>query len=90
VEPQHQKQPSKSWCHADALKGFFPGGTVSTAAKPFSKPVDPRWRCFSARMIGKSQATVVPIYFDGQASRLFQVASHLHNSLRRGLLIKEF
>jgi len=51
--------------------------------------MDPRWRCFSARMIGKLQATVVPIYFDGPASRLFQVASHLHNCLRRGLLIKE-
>jgi len=32
----------------------------------------------------------VPIYFDGHTSRLFQVASHLHNTLRLGLLIKEF
>ncbi|MEX0287304.1 MAG: lysophospholipid acyltransferase family protein [Paracoccaceae bacterium] len=70
--------------------GVFPGGTVSTGAKPFSKPMDPGWRGFTARMIGKSNATVVPIFFDGQTSRLFQVASHLHNTLRMGLLIKEF
>ena len=70
--------------------GIFPGGTVSTSARPFSKPMDPSWRSFTARMIAKSDATVVPIYFDGQTSRLFQIASHLHYTLRMGLLIKEF
>nr|WP_321454838.1 lysophospholipid acyltransferase family protein [uncultured Cohaesibacter sp.] len=70
--------------------GIFPGGTVSTAAKPFSRPMDPNWRGFTARMIGKSEATVVPIFFDGHTSRLFQIASHMHYTLRMGLLIKEF
>ena len=70
--------------------GIFPGGTVSTAAKPFAKPMDPGWRNFTARMITKSGATVLPIYFDGHTSRLFQIASHTHYILRMGLLIKEF
>jgi len=70
--------------------GVFPGGTVSTGAKPFSQPLDPRWRSFTARMIAKSNATVVPIFFEGQTSRLFQIASHMHSTLRLGLLIKEF
>ena len=70
--------------------GVFPGGTVSTAGRPFGRPMDPAWRSFTARMIAKSNATVVPIYFDGHTSRLFQIASHLHSTLRRGLLIKEF
>lgn len=70
--------------------GIFPGGTVSTAVKPFSHPMDPGWRGFTARMVGKSQATVVPVFFDGHTSRLFQIASHLHSTLRMGLLIKEF
>ncbi len=70
--------------------GVFPGGTVSTAVTPFAKPMDPGWRGFTARMIAKSNATVVPIYFDGHTSRLFQLASHLHYTLRMGLLIKEF
>lgn len=52
--------------------GIFPGGTVSTAAKPFSHPMDPAWRSFTARLIAKSGATVVPIFFDGSNSRLFQ------------------
>lgn len=70
--------------------GIFPGGTVSTAAKPFSHPMDPGWRSFTARMVSKSNATVVPIFFEGHTSRLFQIASHLHYTLRMGLLIKEF
>ncbi|WP_108858702.1 lysophospholipid acyltransferase family protein [Ruegeria sp. Alg231-54] len=70
--------------------GIFPGGTVSTGLKPFSHPMDPGWRGFTARMVAKSEAAVVPVFFDGHTSRLFQIASHLHNTLRMGLLIKEF
>ena len=70
--------------------GIFPGGTVSTGAKPFARPMDPGWRGFTARMVAKSEATVVPLYFDGHTSRLFQIASHMHSTLRLGLLIKEF
>jgi putative hemolysin len=70
--------------------GIFPGGTVSTAVTPFGQAMDPGWRSFTARMIAKSGATVVPIYFHGTNSRLFQVASHLHATLRMALLIKEF
>ena len=70
--------------------GIFPGGTVSTALKPFAQPLDPAWRSFTARMISKSDAQVVPIYFMGANSRLWQVASHIHATLRMALLIKEF
>lgn len=70
--------------------GIFPGGTVSTSARIFSHPMDPGWRGFTARMVGKSNATVVPVFFDGHTSRMFQIASHLHSNLRVGLLIKEF
>ncbi|MBI1217563.1 MAG: acyltransferase [Rhodobacteraceae bacterium] len=70
--------------------GVFPGGTVSTAARPFGHPMDPGWRNFTAKMIAKSNATVVPVFFEGHNSRLFQLVSHLHPTLRMALLIKEF
>ncbi|SFK57955.1 lysophospholipid acyltransferase family protein [Shimia haliotis] len=70
--------------------GIFPGGTVSTAARPFGMPMDPGWRGFTARMVAKSEAAVVPVFFDGHTSRLFQIASHLHMTLRMGFLIREF
>jgi putative hemolysin len=70
--------------------GIFPGGTVSTAARPFGPPLDPVWRTFTARLVAKGGATVVPLFFHGHNSRLFQVASHAHATLRLGMLIREF
>ncbi|MEM6729664.1 MAG: lysophospholipid acyltransferase family protein [Pseudomonadota bacterium] len=79
-----------AFLEAGGAIGIFPGGTVSTAVKPFGRPMDPSWRSFTAKMVARSGAHVVPIFFDGQNSRLFQVASHLHFTLRMALLIKEF
>lgn len=84
------RKTALDYLESNGAIGIFPGGTVSTAVTPFAQPMDPGWRGFTARMIAKSNATVVPVYFDGHTSRLFQIASHLHNTLRMGLLIKEF
>ena len=70
--------------------GIFPGGTVSTSLGLFSYPMDPTWRNFTAKMIAKSGATVLPVFFDGHNSGLFQLASRLHSNLRLGLLVSEF
>lgn len=78
------------YLNAGGAIGIFPGGTVSTAARPFGRPMDPGWRNFTAKMVAKSGATVVPVFFTGHNSRLFQLASHLHMTLRLALLIKEF
>ena len=70
--------------------GVFPGGTVATATTPFGLPLDPVWRGFTARLVTRACATVVPVYFDGHNSRLFQLVSHLSYTLRMALLIREF
>ncbi len=70
--------------------GIFPGGTVSMPLKPFGRPMDPSWRRFTAKLITKSGAQVVPVFFDGHNSRMFQIASHIHYTLRMALLINQF
>lgn len=75
---------------AGGAMGVFPGGTVSTAARPFDRPMDPGWRTFTAKMIVRSGAVVVPVFFEGANSRVFQLASHLHSTLRLGMLLREF
>jgi putative hemolysin len=70
--------------------GIFPGGTVSTSSKLFNRAMDPAWKTFTAKMIQRSRATVVPVFFEGQNSRLFQIASHINQTLRVALLINEF
>ncbi len=86
----------KSRAEAKALleKGgvliIFPGGTVSTTPSVLSrKAKDPEWKTFTARMIVQGKAPVVPVFFGGQNSRLFQIASHVSMTLRLSLLFKE-
>jgi putative hemolysin len=70
--------------------GIFPSGAVSTAAAPFGKATDSIWKTFTAKMITRSKAQVVPVFFNGTNSRLFQIASHLNQTLRTALFISEF
>jgi putative hemolysin len=69
----------------------FPAGGVSTAPDKLGrKPaVDSPWQPFTAQLIQRSKATVVPIFFGGQNSRLFQIASHVSVTLRLSLIFKE-
>jgi putative hemolysin len=78
------------YLRAGGAVGVFPAGAVSTAPTPLGHPVDAPWGAFTARLIARSGATVVPVFFEGRTSRLFQVASHLHQTLRMGMLLREF
>jgi putative hemolysin len=69
----------------------FPAGAISTAPDKLGlKPaVDGRWQPFVSQLIQRSKAIVVPIWFGGQNSRLFQIASHLSLTLRVSLIFHE-
>ncbi len=69
----------------------FPAGAVSTAPDRLGlqPAVDGRWQPFVAQLLQRSKATVVPIWFGGQNSRLFQIASHLSLTLRLSLIFHE-
>lgn len=68
---------------------IFPSGGVATAPKFWKKAVDLEWKQFVVKLIKKSEATVVPIYFHGQNSRLFQIVSQFSMDLRLALLLNE-
>jgi putative hemolysin len=69
----------------------FPAGAISTAPDKLGlKPaVDGRWQPFVSQLVQRSKAPVVPIWFGGQNSRLFQIASHLSLTLRLSLIFHE-
>ncbi|MCB0643825.1 MAG: lysophospholipid acyltransferase family protein, partial [Phaeodactylibacter sp.] len=69
--------------------GIFPAGGVATAHKGSRKVEDLEWKLFVAKAVQMSGATVVPIFFHGQNSRLFQLASRINMNLRLGLLLNE-
>jgi putative hemolysin len=79
-----------SWLCNGGVLVVFPGGAVSTSQHPLARrAIDPEWKLFTAKAIKRAQATVVPIFFEGQNSRLFQVASHISLTLRLSLLLNE-
>ncbi|MEI9991256.1 MAG: lysophospholipid acyltransferase family protein [Rhizomicrobium sp.] len=68
----------------------FPAGGVSTTPTIWHKrAVDTEWKNLTARLIAQAKAAVAPVYFAGQNSRLFQLASHISMTLRLSLLFKE-
>ena len=67
----------------------FPAGRVSTARRAFGIATDSAWKPFTASLIMRSRATVVPIFFEGQNSRMFQIFGQFSETLREALLLKE-
>lgn len=68
---------------------LFPAGQVATSPGWFDKAVEGDWLPFTAKMVLKSQAKVVPIFFPGQNSRWFHLANKISITIRQGLLLHE-
>jgi putative hemolysin len=86
----NSRRQAQEWLKKGGAVGIFPGGGVSTSEQPHrGQAVDLAWAPFTAKMIRMSKATVVPIFFTGQNSRLFQLASHLSLTLRLSLVFRE-
>ena len=72
------------------LIGIFPSGGVSTTPKVWKKKAeDLEWKNFVVKMVRQTGASVLPVYFKGQNSVPFQIASHIHPNLRLALLLNE-
>jgi putative hemolysin len=69
---------------------IFPAGGVATAPKGIGKAVDLPWKTFVATLIQKSQANILPVFFEGQNSRMFHIVSQFSLTLRLSLLVREF
>ena len=68
----------------------FPAGGVATAPKGLGRAEDLPWKLFTAQLIEKSRATVIPVHFDGQNGWLFHLVSRFSMTLRLSLLVREF
>ena len=68
---------------------LFPSGVVASSDSWFGPVIEREWNVFTAKMIRKSGATVVPMRFPGQNSRAYQIANQVSPMLRQGLLLHE-
>ncbi|MEM9845859.1 MAG: lysophospholipid acyltransferase family protein [Pseudomonadota bacterium] len=67
----------------------FPSGVVASSDTMFGPVIEREWAVFTAQMIRRSSAQIVPIYFPGANSRVYQMANRVSPTLRQSLLLHE-
>ncbi|MCP4315268.1 MAG: acyltransferase [Hyphomicrobiales bacterium] len=84
------RRQALEWLMDGGVVAIFPGGGAATVISPFeSRAFDLKWVSYTASLVQRAHPTIVPIYFDGQNSRAFQIASHLSPTLRTSLYCHE-
>ena len=73
----------------DGVVIIFPSGTVAASETMFGPVVEREWNPFTAKMIQRSKADVLPIFFPGANSRWYQIANQISATMRQGLLLYE-
>ncbi|MBD0864722.1 MAG: lysophospholipid acyltransferase family protein [Rhodobacteraceae bacterium] len=68
---------------------LFPSGVVAHSETWFGPAVEAEWNVFTAKMIRRSGARVVPLRFQGANSRAYQIANRISPLIRQGLLLHE-
>ncbi|MGH1467008.1 MAG: lysophospholipid acyltransferase family protein [Cognatishimia sp.] len=73
----------------NGVVAVFPSGVISSSDTMFGPVIEREWNVFTAQLIRRSGARVVPIYFPGKNSRWYQIANRISATLRQGLLLHE-
>ncbi len=79
-----------SFLRNGGLLGVFPSGEVASLNVRTRRIEETEWNPNIARLIQKTGASVVPLYFNGHNSPLWQLASLINPKLRTTLLGREF
>ena len=78
------------WLQQGGMLAIFPSGEVSHWQMPAGQVADPVWNDTAVRLIRRSAATALPVYFCGHNSVGFQLLGMIHPSLRSVFLLQEF
>jgi putative hemolysin len=77
------------WVESGGVLGVFPSGEVSHLRLLKREISDPKWSNSIARIIRKTKAPVLPFFFEGANSKLFQLLGLVHPLLRTLMLPRE-
>lgn len=94
-DPEAQKKMVEMRAEAMAflkqggLITLFPSGVVASSDTLMGPAIEREWNVFTAQMIRRSGARVVPIFFPGANTRWYQIANRLSATVRQGLLLHE-
>jgi len=62
--------------------GIFPAGEVSAYQGEMHAVADKKWASSAIKIVRNAGVPVIPLYFDGRNSRLFQLLGMIHPNLR--------
>jgi putative hemolysin len=68
---------------------LFPAGTVSHLHLSAGRVCDPPWHPVAAGLLRRCESPVVPVYFGGSNSAIFQAIGLLHPTMRTVMLTRE-
>jgi putative hemolysin len=78
------------WLRKGGALAIFPAGEVSQFQVGQGQIADPEWNTVAARLIRKTGASALPVYFCGHNSATFQLLGLIHPRLRTLVLMQEF
>jgi putative hemolysin len=79
-----------AWLQQGGMLAIFPSGEVSHWQMPAAQVSDPVWNDTAIRLIRRSGAAALPVYFCGHNSVGFQLLGMLHPKLRTAFLLQQF
>jgi putative hemolysin len=79
-----------AWLRGGGMLAVFPAGEVSQWQFPQAEIADPRWNDTAVRLIRRTEATALPVYFCGRNRVSFHLLGMIHSRLRTGLPLEEF
>lgn len=82
----HGMKQTLSWLKKGGCIGLFPAGSASSYSIKDGHVTDDPWNTNFASLIRRTGATVVPVYFSGRNSILFQIVSLISRKARLLLL----
>jgi len=83
------KKRAINYINDGGLLILFPSGEVATSRFIFDEPKERQWKPLVGSIIKKTECKIVPIYFKGKNSLLFQTVGFFNDQLRRLLFIRE-
>ncbi len=89
---QRNMSPMKEamrWVDKGGVLVVFPAGEVAHLDLRRRTVTDPAWHSSIGRIVRRSKAPVLPVFFEGRNGAMFQLAGLLHPRLRTALLPRE-
>src|SRR3984885_12235620 len=79
-----------AWLQQGGMLAMFPAGVVSHWQMPAAQIADPAWNDTAVRLLRRTGAVALPVYFCGHNGVGFQLAGLIHPRLRTAFLLQEF